>query len=347
MDPLLKVTNLKTYFYQDNVETPAIDGVTFQIHKGETLGLVGESGSGKSVTSLSILQLVPKPHGKIIDGTVEFKGNNLLDYGEAAIRKVRGNEISMIFQEPMTSLNPVFTIGSQIEEVLILHQKLKKQEARAQAVLLLHKVGIPNAERRIHDYPHQLSGGMRQRVMIAIALACSPDLLIADEPTTALDVTTQAQILDLMNDLREETGTSILLITHDLGVVSEVCDRVAVMYLGRIVEEAEVNDFFASPKHPYSQGLLKSIPSLSQTEERLSPIRGQVPHPTDLLEGCRFCTRCDSARDLCFKEEPPLMDVDNQQVRCWKYSTRWEQEGEADDEGDHVGSEGLEKVFSN
>ncbi|UII57543.1 ABC transporter ATP-binding protein [Cytobacillus spongiae] len=321
---LLEVRNLKTYFYNDGTETPAVDGVSFELKRGETLGIVGESGSGKSITSLSILQLVPKPHGKIVDGEIVFKGRNLIGLSEKEIRKIRGNEISMIFQEPMTSLNPVYTIGNQIAEVMILHQKLSKNQAKEKVIDILKTVGIPNAEKRIDQYPHQLSGGMRQRVMIAMALACNPDLLIADEPTTALDVTTQAQILELMNDLKKKTNTSILFITHDLGVIADSAEKVAVMYLGRVVEYTDVETFFEDPKHPYSKGLITSIPSLTNRVERLTPIQGQVPRPSDVTEGCRFAGRCKEARALCVAEEPPLLSIDDHKTRCWIYSDRWE-----------------------
>lgn len=320
---LLQVKNLKTYFYNDGKETAAVDGVSFDLKKGETLGIVGESGSGKSVTSLSILQLITKPHGKIIDGEVIFKGKDLVNMGEKEIRRIRGNDISMIFQEPMTSLNPVFTIGNQIIEVLTLHQGLSKRDARIKAIEMLGLVGIPSAEKRIDQYPHQLSGGMRQRVMIAMALACNPDLLIADEPTTALDVTTQAQILELMNELKARLNTAILLITHDLGVVAETADKVAVMYLGRIVEYSDVISFFDSPKHPYSLGLINSIPSIDTRVERLTPIIGQVPHPSEVKNGCRFANRCDFVQTQCLQDEPPLIELKNGRVRCWMYSDNW------------------------
>lgn len=318
MNSLLEVKNLKTYFQTDKETIPAVDGVSFTIEKGKTLGLVGESGSGKSITSLSILQLIQKPYGKIVDGSIRFNGTELVELGESEMQKIRGNNISMIFQEPMTSLNPVFTVGNQIEEVLILHQKFSKKEARQRAIDLLKTVGIPMPEKCVDNYPHQLSGGMKQRVMIAIALACKPDLLIADEPTTALDVTTQSQILKLMRKLQKDYEMGLLLITHDLGVVAEICDEVAVMYLGRIVEYADVYTFFKNPKHPYSKGLLNSIPSIDGKVSRLSPIKGQVPKPTDIKEGCRFCTRCEFAIDLCFKEEPNLTETTNH-VRCWMY----------------------------
>lgn len=326
METILKVQNLKTYFYSDGKEIPAVDDVSFEIKQGETLGIVGESGSGKSITSLSILSLIPKPSGKIIGGEILFKGENILNYNEKQMRTIRGNKISMIFQEPMSSLNPVFTVGNQIMETLILHQKLSKKQARIKAIEMLELVGIPLASKRIDEYPHQLSGGMRQRVMIAMALACNPELLIADEPTTALDVTTQAQILELMKGLKDKLNMATLLITHDLGVVSESADYIAVMYLGRIVEYADVESFFEKPLHPYSIGLLKSIPSMFNEIERLSPIPGQVPHPTDLRQGCRFHTRCQFAKDICRKEEPDLLSVEDIKVRCWLYDERYETE---------------------
>ena len=326
METILKVQNLKTYFYSDGKEIPAVDDVSFEIKQGETLGIVGESGSGKSITSLSILSLIPTPPGKIIDGQILFKGENILTYNEKQMRELRGNKISMIFQEPMTSLNPVFTVGNQITETLVLHQKLSKKQARLKAIEMLQLVGIPLAEKRIDEYPHQLSGGMRQRVMIAMALSCNPELLIADEPTTALDVTTQAQILELMKDLKVKLNMATLLITHDLGVVSESADRVAVMYLGRIVEYADVESFFDEPLHPYSIGLLDSIPSMYEEIDRLSPIPGQVPHPTDLRKGCRFHTRCPHAKELCRQEEPELMTVRDKKVRCWLYDERYQAE---------------------
>lgn len=326
MENILEVKNLKTYFYSDGKEIPAVDGVSFTIKHGETLGLVGESGSGKSITALSLLRLVPHPVGKIIDGEIVFKGENILNYNEKEIRGLRGNEISMIFQEPMTSLNPVFTIGNQIMEVLILHEKLSEKQARAKAIEMLEVVGIPSPETRIDEYPHQLSGGMRQRVMIAMALACNPSLLISDEPTTALDVTTQAQILVLLNDLKTKFRMANLLITHDLGVVSEAADNVAVMYLGRIVEYADVDSFFDEPLHPYSVGLLNSIPSMYQSVERLEPIPGQVPQPTELRSGCRFRTRCPHSKPICENEEPDLVDVKGRKVRCWMFTERYEME---------------------
>ena len=333
MENILEVRNLKTYFYTDGKEIPAVDGVSFEIRQGETLGIVGESGSGKSITALSLLKLIPQPPGKIINGEIIFKGENILDYDDKQMRRLRGNQISMIFQEPMTSLNPVFTVGNQIVEVLVLHRNLSNKQARKKAIEMLELVGIPLASKRIDEYPHQLSGGMRQRVMIAMSLACDPALLIADEPTTALDVTTQAQILDLLNNLKTKFNMSTLLITHDLGVVSESADRVAVMYLGRIVEYADVDAFFENPLHPYSIGLLNSIPSMFKDVNRLDPIPGQVPHPTELKKGCRFQTRCPHAMKICVEEEPDLIPVESKSVRCWMYTNRYKElEGE---EWDH------------
>lgn len=329
-ETLLEVKNLKTYFHTEDGIIPAVDGVSFQLKKGETLGIVGESGSGKSIMSLSILQLIPKPHGKIEGGEIRFRGQDLLELEDKEIRKIRGNDISMIFQEPMTSLNPVYTVGDQIMEVLRLHQGLSKKAALKASIEMLKLVGISLPDQRVHNYPHQLSGGMRQRVMIAMALACNPHLLIADEPTTALDVTTQAQILELMKNLKERLNTSILLITHDLGVVAEACDQVAVMYMGKIVEYSDVYSLFEKPKHPYTIGLLNSIPMIEDNRLRLEPIRGYVPNALDDLKGCRFCTRCNEVRDLCYLEEPPLLHLEDQKVRCWKYTERWENAKETD-----------------
>jgi len=318
---LLEVRGLKTYFYTEDGVVPAVDGVDFALNKGETLGIVGESGCGKSVTSLSIMRLIPDPPGKIVDGEIIFEGSNLLKKAEAEMRNIRGNDISMIFQEPMTSLNPVFTIGDQIMEAIILHQRLSKADARKRAIEMLRLVGIPSPERRVDEYPHQLSGGMRQRVMIAMALSCSPKLLIADEPTTALDVTIQAQILDLMRKLRDEFGTAIMLITHDLGVVAELAERVVVMYAGKIVEQADVKPLFGNPLHPYTVGLLGSIPKLTEQQERLQVIEGVVPHPAFMPKGCRFHPRCKEAREICKVEEPELMEQEpGHLVACWKYT---------------------------
>ncbi|NLK08465.1 MAG: ABC transporter ATP-binding protein [Firmicutes bacterium] len=320
-EKLLEVKGLKTYFYTDDGVIPAVDGVDFTLNRGETIGIVGESGCGKSVTSLSIMGLIPDPPGKIVDGEILFEGADLLNKSEAEMRRIRGNEISMIFQEPMTSLNPVFTIGNQIMETIMLHQHLNKTEARKQAIRMLQLVGIPSPEARIDEYPHQLSGGMRQRVMIAMALSCNPTLLIADEPTTALDVTIQAQILDLMRELRDEFGTSIMLITHDLGVVAELAEQVVVMYAGKIVERADVKSLFVDPLHPYTLGLMGSIPKLTEEQERLQVIEGVVPNPAFMPEGCRFHPRCQEARDICRQEEPPLLEhKPNHEAACWKYT---------------------------
>ncbi|MCR4403616.1 MAG: ABC transporter ATP-binding protein [Firmicutes bacterium] len=319
-ETLLEVRDLKTYFYTEDGVVPAVDGVSFSVEKGETIGIVGESGCGKSVTSLSVMRLIPNPPGKIIDGEIIFEGENILEKTEAEMRHIRGNEISMIFQEPMTSLNPVFTIGDQIMEAIMLHQKVGKREARAKTIEMLKLVGIPSAEKRVDEYPHQMSGGMRQRVMIAMALSCNPRLLIADEPTTALDVTIQAQILDLMLKLKQDLGTAIMLITHDLGVIAETVNKVVVMYAGKIVESADVVRIFKEPEHPYTLGLLGSIPKVNEDRERLQVIEGVVPNPFSMPPGCRFHPRCSFARDICKEEEPELVDVeDGHQVRCWKF----------------------------
>ncbi len=320
-NPLLQVRNLKTYFYTSDGTVPAVDGVTFDIREGETLGIVGESGCGKSVTALSVMRLIAPP-GKIIEGEVIFEGENLLKLPDSAMYHIRGGKISMIFQEPMTSLNPVYTIGDQISEALIIHQGLSKQAALHRVVELLKRVRIPEAESRIKSFPHQLSGGMRQRVMIAMAMACSPSLMIADEATTALDVTIQAQILELMRELREGMGLSIALITHDLGVVAEMADRVIVMYVGKIVEEADVETLYKSPKHPYTKALLESIPTLQTSQtDRLNTIVGTVPNLYRALPpGCRFAPRCPHVFDKCRQDEPPLIRVGhNQTSRCWLY----------------------------
>ena len=306
---ILEIENLQTHFRTPDGINRAVDGVSFHVEAGETLAVVGESGCGKSVTAMSILRLIPEPPGKIA-GAIRFNGKNLLDLSEVEMRSIRGNEISMIFQEPMTSLNPVLTVGRQIGETLRLHQGMSAQQAEDRAVDMLKLVGIPEPERRVKEYPHQLSGGMRQRVMIAIALACNPKLLIADEPTTALDVTIQAQILDLMRDLKHRVGAAIVLITHDLGVVAEVAERVVVMYAGRKVEEAKVGPLFRNPRHPYTQGLLGSVPklgsSLDGTETRLQEIPGLVPSLKQKLQGCVFASRCAYATDLCRSVAPGL-----------------------------------------
>lgn len=303
---LLDVQNLKTRFQTDEGTFYAVDDVSFSVKKGQTLGIVGESGCGKSVTSLSIMRLIQKP-GSIESGKIMFKGENLLGYSEDKMRDIRGNEIAMIFQEPMTSLNPVYTIGDQIEEAILLHQKeLSKDQAREKAIEMLRLVGIPAPEKRFHEYPHQLSGGMRQRVMIAMAISCNPELLIADEPTTALDVTIQAQILDLMRKLQKDFNAGMILITHDLGVVAEMCQEVAVMYAGRVVEFGTVEDIFYRPKHPYTRGLLDSIPHFEtgQKLDQLKTIKGMVPSLYNLPKGCRFADRCPYAQNDCRESYP-------------------------------------------
>lgn len=316
---LLDVRNLRTYFHTDNGEARSVDGVSFSIDKGEVLGIVGESGCGKSVTSLSIMRLIPQPPGEIMaNSSISFRDEEIVTASDKRMREIRGNDIAMIFQEPMTSLNPVFPIGEQIAEALRLHRKLKKNDARKVAIDMLRLVGIPDPEERVDHFPHQLSGGQRQRVMIAIALSCEPDLLIADEPTTALDVTIQAQILELLADLRNRLGMAIMLITHDLGVVAEVCDRVVVMYAGEVVEEGPVSEIFANPRHPYTQGLMQAIPRLGERKERLAVIPGMVPSATNWPIGCRFHARCPYGFDVCVKDHPELFRVDaHHYSRCW------------------------------
>ncbi|NOU92441.1 ATP-binding cassette domain-containing protein [Paenibacillus sp. LMG 31456] len=315
---LLEIKELKTYFYSDEGVVPAVDGVDITIYEGETVGIVGESGCGKSVTSLTTMRLTP---GKVVGGSIEFNGKDILSIPEAKMREIRGNEMAMIFQEPMTSLNPVFTIGQQIGESVEIHLNYSKSKARAHAIEMLKLVGIPRPEQIVDEYPHQLSGGMRQRVMIAMAMSCQPKLLIADEPTTALDVTIQAQILDLMRKLRVEQNTSIMMITHDLGVVAEMCDRVVVMYSGKVVEEGDVITIFTNPKHPYTQGLMKSIPTLDSQEKRLHSIKGNVPIPGSLRKGCSFAPRCEFAMDKCQQDAPQLEEVEaGHYSRCWLHS---------------------------
>ena len=319
--PLLEVRDLRTHFITRDATRRAVDGVSFSLRQGRTLGMVGESGCGKSVTSLSILRLVPTPPGKIVGGQILFQGRDLLALSEKEMRKVRGEQISMIFQEPMTSLNPVFTVGAQVAEVFQVHRGMSGRQAFGEAVKMLQKVRIPDAERRAREYPHQMSGGMRQRVMIAMALACNPALLIADEPTTALDVTVQAQILNLMEDLQQEFGASILIITHDLGVVAETSDEVAVMYAGQIVEEAPTARIFETPRHPYTQGLMRSVPRLewAQAAQPLHPIPGAVPDPAHFPEGCRFHPRCPFAASRCLKA-PELEPCGAEHaVRCLRW----------------------------
>jgi oligopeptide/dipeptide ABC transporter ATP-binding protein len=322
--PILQVENLRTWFKTDAGLARAVDGVSFHVNPGETLGIVGESGSGKSVTSLSIMRLIPEPPGQIQpDSRILFRNHagemeDLARAPERRMREIRGNDIAMIFQEPMTSLNPVFKVGEQIVESLRLHQNLNKRDARDRAIEMLQLVGIPIPHQRVDEYPHQLSGGMRQRVMIAMALACNPKLLIADEPTTALDVTIQAQILELLNRLQEELGMSIILITHDLGVVAETCDRVIVMYAGQVFEEGPVDDVFHDPQNPYTEGLLRSMPRLGEEVERLAVIPGVVPSPTNWPAGCRFRERCPYGWEKTEREEPPLFDIaPGRRNKCW------------------------------
>ncbi|MGB6068520.1 MAG: ABC transporter ATP-binding protein [Desulfomonilaceae bacterium] len=317
---LLKIGSLRTVFNTEDGTAAAVDGVDLNVGYGETLGLVGESGCGKSVTALSIMRLIASPPGKIVSGEILFEGTDLLKLSEPEMRKIRGNDISMIFQEPMTSLNPVFKVQDQIAEVFRVHRSMSKREAADAAVVMLKKVGIPSPEKRAKDYPHQLSGGMRQRVMIAMALACDPKLILADEPTTALDVTIQAQILELMNEIKTEKGTGIILITHDLGVVAEMADRVAVMYTGKIVEEAPVDSLFSSPQHPYTIGLLESIPRIgdeTKGKSRLHVIKGMVPDMRKLPPGCTYQDRCPEVQEIC--KEPPALEKKSSGhlVRCW------------------------------
>ncbi|MFJ7648833.1 ABC transporter ATP-binding protein [Lysinibacillus sp. NPDC097279] len=320
---VLRVTDLETSFTRDKKEIKILRGVNFAIRKGEILGLVGESGSGKSLTSLSIMQLFHGTTGKIVNGSIHFNGDDLTKMSEAEIRKIRGKQMAMIFQEPMTSLNPVLKIGKQLMEAIEMHLKLPKNESRHHTIQMLKNVGIGRAEEIIYEYPHQLSGGMRQRVMIAMAMACHPNLLIADEPTTALDVTIQSQILELMKNLKEENDTAILLITHDLGVVAEMCDRVVVMYAGQVVEEADVFELFASPNHPYTKGLIASVPKIGDNKEILDSINGQVPSPQNMPNGCKFAPRCNEAMSICHQESPPTVEISaTRQCSCWLYAKK-------------------------
>lgn len=323
MENILEIRDLKTYFFTESGVVKAVDGVSLKVQRGEVLGLVGESGCGKSVTSLSIMRLVSQP-GRIVEGEILFEDKNILKLSESQMTQIRGNQISMIFQQPQSCLNPVFKIGDQLTEVLLIHEDIGKDEAAKRAIELLSMVGIPDPERRAESYPHEMSGGMAQRVMIAMALACLPQLLIADEPTTALDVTIQAQILDLMRNLQNQTDTAIILITHDLGVVAEMCDRVDVMYAGRIVEEADIVDLFQSPKHPYTEALIGSTPVLGETGKELTTIPGSVPNLIDLPPGCKFAPRCQARiehnLEQCTVEEPKLKEVEKAHwVRCWLY----------------------------
>ncbi|MCD4656831.1 MAG: ABC transporter ATP-binding protein [Planctomycetes bacterium] len=318
---LLDVKNLSTYFYTDDGVVKAVENVSFSLEKGQTLGLVGESGCGKSVSSYSIMQLIPMPPGKIVSGEILFRGQNLLKISEKQMRRIRGNDIAMIFQEPMTSLNPVYTVGDQIIEAIKLHQKLNYRASRVKAIQMLDKVGIPSPDQRIDEYPHQMSGGMKQRVMIAMALSCNPDLLIADEPTTALDVTIQAQILDLMLELQNEYGMSILFITHDLGVIAQMADEIAVMYASHIVEKSSASEIFKNPRHPYTIGLFNSIPRIGTKKELLDVIPGTVPNPLDFPDGCKFNPRCFFKQDKCVIENPQLeLVADRHECACrfWK-----------------------------
>ena len=319
---ILQVKDLKTYFHTDEGIVKAVDGVSFDLHKGETLGIVGESGSGKSVTNLSIINMIPNPPGKIAGGEVLYAGRDLVKLNISELRSIRGNKISMIFQDPMTSLNPYLRISTQMIETIVLHQKLDKKAAKAKAIDMLKLAGIPAPEKRIDQYPHQFSGGMRQRVMIAMGLSCNPEILIADEPTSALDVTIQAQILDLMKDLTARLGTAVILITHSLGVVAGMCDTICVMYAGRVVERGPTGELFAQPKHPYTQGLIKSVPRLDKTSgDRLFSIRGQPPNVIDLPDCCPFYPRCDKAMDVCKRKYPVSKDMGNgHAVSCWLYT---------------------------
>ncbi|WP_042454697.1 ABC transporter ATP-binding protein [Neobacillus dielmonensis] len=320
--PLLEINNLKTHFKTERGRVTAVDGISFSVEKGEILGVVGESGCGKSVTAQSILRLFDEKYTASYEGEIKLQGENLLQLSKAEMEKIRGNEVSMIFQDPLSSLNPVFTIGYQLMETIRIHQNRTKKQARQMAIDLLRMTGIPSPEKRVSEYPHQLSGGMRQRVMIAMALACKPKLLIADEPTTALDVTIQAQILDLMLELNEELGMAVVFITHDLGVVAEVCTRVVVMYLGQVVEEANVEELFTTPLHPYTKGLMKAIPQMDgDRSQKLNVIGGTVPALNAIPSGCRFASRCEFANDLC-KEKAPDLQVHegNHKVRCWHYA---------------------------
>ena len=321
-EKILEVKHLKTYFHTDAGLSKAVNDVSFSVEKGKTLGIVGESGCGKSITSLSIMGLVEIPPGKIAGGEIIFEGEDLLKKNEEEMSKIRGKKIAMIFQEPMTSLNPVFTIGQQITEALMLHEKLTKKEARERGIEMLKMVKIPLAEKRFDEYPHQLSGGMRQRVMIAMALCCNPDLLICDEPTTALDVTIQ----DLINELKEKTGTSVMMITHDLGVIAEVADDVMVMYAGKVVEHATCDQIFERPMHPYTYGLMNCIPKLDDDDtKRLSVIEGMVPSFDDMPKGCAFCPRCPEAMDICREKMPKLAEAEGRRARCFKYTQEWEE----------------------
>ncbi|HLR74887.1 MAG TPA: ABC transporter ATP-binding protein [Virgibacillus sp.] len=324
---VLEVKNLKTHFFTERGVIPAVDGVSFHLNEGELVGIVGESGSGKSVTSLSIMDLIEEP-GRIVDGEVLYNGKDLVPMSESEMRRIRGNDIAMIFQEPLTSLNPVLTIGKQITEAILMHQDVSKQEAKKQAIELLNKVRIPRAEQVYGSYPHLLSGGMRQRVMIAMALSCNPKILIADEPTTALDVTIQAQIIKLLKELSKDFGAAIMLITHDLGVIAEMVDRVVVMYGGKVVEQTDVHTLFKSPQHPYTQGLINSTPRIHELKDELQSIKGNVPSPDMLPTGCKFHPRCEFAMDICREKDPALETIaDGHEVRCWLHEDKFQKGG--------------------
>lgn len=329
MEKLLKVSNLQTGFEKDGEVQKVLDGINLEVNKGEIVGLVGESGSGKSVTSLSIMQLLHGTTGKVLAGEVIYKGVDLLSIKESEMRKYRGKELSMIFQEPMTSLNPVVKIGKQITEIIMLHLNYQRKKAQEHAITILESVGIPRAKDIMGGYPHELSGGMLQRVMIAMQISCQPSLLIADEPTTALDVTIQAQILNLLKEVQQKSDMGVLFITHDLGVVSEICDRVIVMYAGRVVEELTVDRLFEDASHPYTKGLIKSIPKIGQNTKKLFSIPGTVPSSLNMSSGCKFAPRCDFSMDICTRTEPNLLDSEYGRSRCWlevKEEERYEQQ---------------------
>lgn len=319
-DSIFEIRGLKTQFFTSKGVVPAVDGVDITVRKGEAVGLVGESGCGKSMTAMSVMQLLKKP-GRVVEGTIKLNGEDLLKMNKREINDIRGNRISMIFQEPMTALNPVYTIGKQAMEALMIHQKISKEDAKAKVIDMFAKVGIPEPEKRFSVYPHQLSGGLRQRVMIAMAMICNPELMIADEPTTALDVTIEAQILYLMSQLQKEVGTAVIMITHNLGVVAESCDYVYVMYAGKIMEEAPVKELFKNPLHPYTFGLMNSIPKMTEVKTHLYTIKGMVPNLLNLPQGCRFCPRCDKAMKICTMYQPDLYELeDGHKVRCFLYN---------------------------
>ena len=326
-DNILEIKNMHTYFFTDNGTVKSVDGVDIELERGKTLGIVGESGSGKSVTALSLMGLLTGTTGKVVEGEILLDGQDILKMSDEERRKMRGKDIAMVFQEPMTSLNPVMKVGTQVMENITLHQNVSKEQAKQLTIDILKKTGLPRVERIVNEYPFQLSGGQRQRVMIAMALVCNPKILIADEPTTALDVTIQAQILDLIKRLRDEIGMAVMLITHDLGVVAETADRVVVMYCGRVVEQADVKELFTRPLHPYTQGLLASIPKMDEDRERLYMIRGMVPDPTQLPAGCSFADRCDKCSARCKEAMPALTErEDGRRVRCFLYSDKVEGE---------------------